>query len=143
MENRLIPSKNMIVMILLGGQTTNLSNVRTDRRTNGPTGGRTDRPTDGWTDVRTHSLIYLPRYDSMVKETHRIEHFCRCSSKGSNSQSECSDFGNGPITAEICLATSGEIENLPLEVTNCDSPKIDKKSRCGDLSGNMNGVLLV
>ena len=36
--------------------------------------------------------------------------------------------------------TLGEIENLPLEVTNCDLPKIDKKSRCGDLSGNMNGV---
>ena len=99
-------------------RTANLSNVRTDRRTNGPTGGRTDRPTDGWTDVRTHGLIDLPHYNSMVKETHGIEHFCRCSSTGSNSQSEGSYFGNGPITAEIFLATSGEIENLPLEVTN-------------------------
>ena len=53
-------------------QTANMSNVRTDRRTNGPTGGRTDRPTDGWTDVRTQGLIYLSRYDSMVKETHGI-----------------------------------------------------------------------
>ena len=35
---------------------------------------------------------------------------------GSNSQSDCSDFGHGPITAEICLATSGEIENSPLEI---------------------------
>ena len=101
-------------------QTANLSNVRTDRRTDGPTGRRTDRPTDGWTDLRTQGLIYLSRYDSMVKETHGIEHFCRCSSTGSNSQSECPDFGYGPITAEICLATSGEIENLPLEVTICD-----------------------
>ena len=99
-------------------QTANLSNIRTHRRTDGPTGRRTDRPTDGWTDVRTQGLIYLSRYDSMVKETHGIEHFCRCSSTGSNSQSEGSDFGYGPITAEIFLATSGEIENLPLEVTN-------------------------
>ena len=38
------------------------------------------------------------------------------SSIGSNSQSECSDFAYGPITAEIGLATSGEIENLPLEI---------------------------
>ena len=41
---------------------------------------------------------------------------------GSTSQSECSDFGYGPITAEISLATSGEIENLPLKVTNRDLP---------------------
>ena len=123
--------------------TNNLSNVRTDRRTNGPTCGRTDRPMDGWTDVRTHGLIDLPRYDSMAKETHGIEYFCRCPSTGLNSQSEGSDFGNRPITAEISLATSGEIENLPLEVTNCDLPKIEKKSRCAHLSGNMNGVLLV
>ncbi len=34
-----------------------------------------------------------------------------------NSQSECSDFGYGPITAETGLVTSGEIENLPLEET--------------------------
>ena len=100
-----------------GLKMTNLSNVRTDQRTNGPTGGRTDRPKDGWTDVRTHCLIDLPRW---VKETHGIEYFCRCPSTGSNSQSEGSDFGNGPITAEICLATSEEIENLPLEVTICD-----------------------
>ena len=58
----------------------------------------------------------------MVKETHGVEH----SSTGSNSQSESSDFGYGPITAEIGLATSGEIENLPLEETNCDLPKIEK-----------------
>ena len=43
-------------------KTANLSNVRTDRRTNGPTGGRTDRPTDGWTNVRTHGLIDLPQW---------------------------------------------------------------------------------
>ena len=133
----------MIVMILLGGQTANLSNVRTDRRTNVPTDGRTDRPTDRWTDIRTHGLKDLPRYDSMIKETLGIENFCRYSSTGSNSQSECSDFGCGPITEEICLATSGEIENLPLKVTNCDLPKIERKSRCGDLSGNENGVLRV
>ena len=78
----------------------------------GRTNQRTDGPTYG------HSLIDLPRYDSMVKETHGTEHFCRCSSTGSNSQSECSDFGYGPITAEICLATSGEVENLPLEARN-------------------------
>ena len=34
--------------------------------------------------------------------------------KRSDSQSERSDFGDEPITAEICLATSGDIENLPL-----------------------------
>ena len=53
----------------------------------------------------------------MVKKTHGVENFCRCSSTGSNSQSEYSDFGDGPITAEIGLATLGEIENLPLEET--------------------------
>ena len=56
----------------------------------------------------------------MVKETHGVEH----SSTGANSQSESSDFGYGPITAEIGLATLEEIENLPLEETNCDLPKI-------------------
>ena len=114
-------------MILLGGrQTDGQTDGRTDQWTYWRMDERPVQPMDGWTDVRTHSLIYLPRYDSMVKETHRIEHFCRCSSKGSNSQSECSDFGNGPITTENCLATSGEIKNLPL-VTNCDLPKIEKK----------------
>ena len=43
-------------------QTANPSNVRTDRRTNGPTGGRTDQPMDRWTDVRTHGLIDLPQW---------------------------------------------------------------------------------
>ena len=33
-------------------------------------------------------------------------------------QTKCTDFGCGPITVAICLVTSGEIENLPLKVTN-------------------------
>ena len=61
----------------------------------------------------------------MVKETHGVEH----SSTGANSQSESSDFGYGPITAEIDLATLREIENLPLEETNCDLPKIEKNQQ--------------
>ena len=104
---------------------TDLSNVQTDRRTNGPTGGRTDRPTDGWTDVRTHGFVDFPRYSSMVKKNAWNRTFLPMFQHGSNSQSECSDFDCGPITAEICLATSGGIENLPLEVTNCDLPKIE------------------
>ncbi len=98
-------------------QKANLSYVRTDQRTDGPSGRQMDRPTDGWTDARTQGPIYLSRYNPMVKETHGIEHSCRCSSTGPNSQSERPDFGHGLITAEILPATSGEIENLPLEVT--------------------------
>ena len=77
-----------------------------------------DSPTDGQTDFQTRSYIDLPHYNTMVKETHEIGYFCRRSSTGSISQSECLDFGYGPITEAICLATSGEIENLPLKVMN-------------------------
>ena len=121
----------------------------------GPTGGRTDRPTDRLTDVQTHAPIDLSHYDTIVKgyfcrrsrhapidlshyDTIVKGYFCRLSSTGSISQSECLDFGYGPITVAICLATSGEIENLPLKVMNHDMPKIRIKRICGDLSGNMN-----
>ena len=125
------------------GPAANHSSVWMDRRTDRPTGRPTDRSMDGWADIRIHALIYLPLCDLRVKQRHGIEYFCRCFSTGSTSQSECSDFGYGPITAEISLATSGEIENLPLKVTNRDLLKIEGNTRCGDLSANMNGVLLV
>ena len=92
--------------------------MQTDGRTDGLTVGRTDRPTDGPTNVLTHATTDLFHHDTMVKETLEIGYFRRRSSTGSISQSECSDFGYGPITVAICLATSGEIENLPLKVTN-------------------------
>ena len=117
--------------------------MQTDGRTDGLTVGRMDGPTDGPTNVLTHATTDLFHHDTMVKETHGIGYLCRWFSTGSISQSECSDSGYGPITAAMCLATSGEIENLPLKVTNRDLPKIERKSRCGDLSGNMNGVFLV
>ena len=102
-------------------------------RIDGPTGGQTDRRTDRCSDTssyrflslrhnckriflpsfQTHAPIDLSHYDTIVKG-----YFCRRSSMGSISQSECSDFGYGPITVAICLATSREIENLPLKVTN-------------------------
>ena len=51
-------------------------------------------------------------------------YFCRRSSTGPTDQSECSDFGHGPITAATRLATSGKIENLPLKVTKCNLNRI-------------------
>ena len=93
---------------------------------------QTDWPTDGWTDVWTHALIESPRCNLPVKETIAIEYFCRCFSTGSNSQSECEDFSYGPITAEIGLATSEGIENLPLKVTNHEPVVYDGKFSCAD-----------
>ena len=98
MGNRLIPKENANVMTLLGGLT--------------------DRPTDGPTDIQTHAPIDLSHYDTCKRillpsfQTHApidLSHydtivkgyFCRRSSTGSISQSECSDFGYGPITAAM------------------------------------------
>ena len=55
---------------------------------------------------------------------------------GSISQSECEDFSYGPITAEISLATSGGIENLPLKVTNHEPVVYDGKFGCAHLGRN-------
>ena len=88
--------------------------IRTTRRTDGHTeitDQQIDGPTYGWMERRTDmcSVASLRLEPLMATETRGKEYFCCCSSTGSNSQSECSHFFEGPITAEIRLATSGEL----------------------------------